>query len=187
MFTISEGVRNQRNATRIFVQVVVRMRRTPKDSESLTLRNRSAAVRAPGSVIMTLPAVDTKGAPGVVNRAGRAITAVKIGINSIIRFRKNPRGTLDSKLKDKIRTNRTPSIHRLRARPTITIKRTNVATLTRGSRPWSNPGARHRSSARMTDSSARVKLEIFLARKPPPLTSCVPIESAFVLWANSYG
>ena len=131
--TSSEGIRNQRNAASMLVQGVVRIRSTPKDSESVTLRNRSPAVRAPCSVIITLPARVTKGDPGVIKRAGMAITAVKMGMKRKTRFRKKPRGTLDRKLRARIKANIIASGQKLRARPTMTIKSTKVTTLTLGS------------------------------------------------------
>ena len=42
-----EGIRSQRKAANIWTQGVVRISSIPKDSESVTLRKSSPAVRAP--------------------------------------------------------------------------------------------------------------------------------------------
>jgi len=102
--------------------------------------------------MMALLAIVTKGDPGVIKRAGRAIAAVNTGMKRRTRFRKKPGGTLEKTLNVTTRANMIASAQRLRARPVMTIKSARVATLTLGSKRWSNPEALHRSSATMTDS-----------------------------------
>jgi hypothetical protein len=89
-----------------------------------------------------------------MKRAGIAINSVKIGMKIRTRLRKNPKGTLDKVLRDRIITNIMVKGQKLRANPTVMMNSTKVAALTLGSRLWSNPRDRPKSSATSTDSRA---------------------------------
>jgi hypothetical protein len=101
-----------------------------------------------------LPATDNKGTPGVINRAGIAITAVNIGIKIKSLLRKRTRGMFDSSAHINAKAKMSIKTAKLCASPTKIIKSSRVITLTLGSRPCNNPVARARSSVTTMDSSA---------------------------------
>jgi hypothetical protein len=105
-------------------------------------------------VITVLPSRDHSGTPGVINRAGIAITAVNIGIKIKSLLRKVTRGIFDSITHKHAKRKIINKTERLCAKPTKMMKSTRVMTLTRGSSPCNSPGTREISSVTTIDSSA---------------------------------
>ena len=129
------GILHHLKANNIQTHRVVRISSIPKDNESVTLRRSSPAVRAPWAVMITLSDICTHGFPGVINKAGTAIIRVKMGINSITRFRKTRSGISDNKQSPIARARINNSIQKFRAKPTVIIKSKKVTNLTLGSKP----------------------------------------------------
>jgi hypothetical protein len=85
------------SALRTLFQGVVRMSRTPNETEVPTRSSRNKAVVRPVWVMTSPSGRCANTGPGVMNSAGKAMMPVKKGMNNQTRLTKNPSGTFEKK------------------------------------------------------------------------------------------
>jgi len=142
-----------------------------KDTQALTRVTNNSAPNKPGRVIINFTPDNLKvrsGSPGVKpeNNAGMAIKREKMGINTKVLFRKNPKRILEkdaNKRQNKYEHNKSGMLFIISA---AMIKSAKVAAFTLGSMDCKNPFFRAYSSAKMDsrkkDKALRIERSIKL-------------------------
>jgi len=115
--------------------VVVRVRRVEKKIIRIKRLKIMPACDSPSSVILTKANRKIVAPPEVKNNWNKVVKAM-IKTMDWIPFKKNFKGTLDSKTKLKTKTNNSRLVTRLLAQKINRIKRNIASNLLRGSKRW---------------------------------------------------